>query len=70
MIRITAAPDSNQWSTDDYPHGTGWGQDERGNLDIFKDGGEVIATYRDGTWFRIWEEAAAPVDDRDDPPTA
>ena len=56
MIRVTAAPDSNQWSTDDYPHGTVWCQDEHGNLDIFQSDGDVIATYRNDTWFRVWEE--------------
>lgn len=54
MIIVYASPDGDFFTEYNHPTATGWDNDDRGNLDITARN-EVIATYRDGTWFRVWE---------------
>jgi len=62
MIRVTATADGENWETFEHAQATGWMNDEYHNLDITTPKGDVIATYRAGTWFRVWEDV--PADDK------
>jgi hypothetical protein len=66
MIRVTASPDGEIWTVFEHAPANGWRNDENRNLDITTPTGDVVATYRAGTWFRVWEDVPADDEATDD----